>query len=365
MSGADGRLFALDPASALCWLCLEAPDPSAEAIDALCDAAGLTREAATRWYADTIRQLADAALLDGTTAPEGPPPLTLPPPRSGRPPELPADAVTFYGQLAALSFALTVPPSLADLAAGLLSPMLSAQPLPGALSLSVHAVEDAFLLATPAQVLAETGSGLDAAVALELLLVDLAVRRTPHLTMLHAALLGRGRSGVLITGLSGAGKTTLSATLAAAGWRYGGDERVLLSADAATVIPLPTAPCVKPGALPGLCRLFPALEAAAEHPRAGRRIRYLPLPATDPAPMAVRTVAFPERAAGASPTLHEIAPLEGLRRLMEQCLRVPAGFGAAEMQRLLDWHDSLTYVGLRYEEAATAVPLLERLLAVA
>jgi hypothetical protein len=214
-------------------------------------------------------------------------------------------------------------------------------------------------------VLAETNPGLDAAAALELLLVDLAARQTPHLTVLHAALLGRGTNGLLIAGASGAGKTTLSATLAAAGWQYGGDERVLLSPDARTAIPLPTAPCVKAGAIPALRLLYPALLEAPDHPRYGRFVRYLKPPPAEQSPLQVCTVVFPERAAGAEPTLTHIAPLDGLRRLMEQCLRVPRGFGPAQVQHLLDWHDSVTYLGLRYGEAATAVPLLERLVAAA
>jgi hypothetical protein len=362
-------MHALDPASALCWLSLDAPDPQTEALAALHEAAGLTRQAANAWYAATIRQFADAALLEGMPSPPATAPVTLPPPRPDFRSTPIEDAVTLHGRLADLSFALTVPRAMAPLATGLLSPTLSPalsasgsdRAAPDAWKLSVHRVDGAFLLAGPDGVLAETQPGLDEAAALELLLVDLAARQTPHLAVLHAALLGRATTGLLIAGVSGAGKTTLSATLAAAGWRYGGDERVLLSPDASTVIPLPTAPCVKPGAVLTLRRCFPALDNAPDHQRYGRYVRYLKLPAAEQTPMTVRTVVFPERKAGAAPTLHDIAPLDGLRRLMEQCLRVPLDFGAAQVQHLLDWHDGVTYLGLRYSEAATAVPLLEHL----
>jgi hypothetical protein len=362
LSGIEGRMYALDPASALCWLSLDAADPQREALLALQEEAGLSPVAAEAWHAVALRQFAEAGLLEGTTPAEAAAPVTLPPPRADcHLPPLDA-VVTLHGRLAGLAFTLAVPRDLAELAKGLLSPALADEAAADTSPLMLHHIDGTFLLAGPNRVLAETHPGLDAALAVELLLVDLAIRRTPHLAALHAALLGHGSAGLLITGVSGAGKTTLSATLAASGWRYGGDERVLLSADATTVIPLPTAPCVKTGAVPALRRFFPALDRAAEHPRAGRSVRYLNLPATEQSPMTVRAVVFPERTDAAVPALHEIAPLEGLRRLMNQCLRVPRGFGPAEVQRLLNWHDGITYLGLRYSEAATAVPLLERLL---
>jgi hypothetical protein len=125
LSGAEGRMYALDPASALCWLSLDATDPRAEALAALQDAAGLTGAAADTWYAAAIQQFADAALLEGTIAPPAPAPVTLPPARPDFHPTPIEDAVTLHGRLADLKFALTVPRAMAELAAGLLSPALS------------------------------------------------------------------------------------------------------------------------------------------------------------------------------------------------------------------------------------------------
>lgn len=55
-------------------------------------------------------------------------------------------------------------------------------------------------------------------------LVEHAVRRAEGVVPFHAAALSRGSDGVLFAGRSGAGKTTLSVALAAAGWALAGDD---------------------------------------------------------------------------------------------------------------------------------------------
>jgi len=57
--------------------------------------------------------------------------------------------------------------------------------------------------------------------------------------LLHASAVSRQGRAVVMTGLSGAGKSTLSALLAERGWRFLGDEFVLLDPDSGNIAPFP------------------------------------------------------------------------------------------------------------------------------
>jgi hypothetical protein len=75
--------------------------------------------------------------------------------------------------------------------------------------------------------LEETCEARSIVAEVERLLIQRVVPATPHLLTLHAAALQRGGRAWLLTGLSGAGKTTLSLALSRAGWSFGSDEIVL------------------------------------------------------------------------------------------------------------------------------------------
>lgn len=57
--------------------------------------------------------------------------------------------------------------------------------------------------------------------------------------LLHASAVSRQGRAVVMTGLSGAGKSTLSALLAERGWRFLGDEFVLLDPESGHITPFP------------------------------------------------------------------------------------------------------------------------------
>lgn len=69
----------------------------------------------------------------------------------------------------------------------------------------------------------------------------------PDRIFLHGALLDAGAETVALTGVSGAGKTTLGSDLAAAGWRLGSDEIFGVDPDARDAWPAPRAPIARVG----------------------------------------------------------------------------------------------------------------------
>lgn len=94
--------------------------------------------------------------------------------------------------------------------------------------------------------------------------------------LLHGALLGRAGRGLMITGVPGAGKTTLAVALAASGFGYGSDDIVEVAANG-RLAGVPFSPAVKAGAWDLLAAYAPGLARRPVHRRAdGLAVRYLP-----------------------------------------------------------------------------------------
>jgi len=147
---------------------------------------------------------------------------------------------------------------------------------------------------------------------------------TEHL-LVHAAVAAVDGRAVLLPGRSGAGKTTLVASLALAGWRY-------LSDEVAPLDPLGMVhPYPRPLALEEpSTRLVP--EALGRWPDAAGSLvpdLTLVLPSTigavaGPAPAQVAAIVFPEVAAGSTACLGPLSRAEALERLL------PLAFNGSE-----------------------------------
>lgn len=140
----------------------------------------------------------------------------------------------------------------------------------------------------------------------------------------HAAVASRGGRAVVLPGRSGAGKTTLVAALALAGWAYLSDEVAAVGAGA-TLAPYPRPLALEPGSwplLPGAAARWPA-----GVPALVADIR-LVLPATlggpPAAPARPAAVVFPEVVAGGGTTLHPLGRAEALERLLALTFNLPA-----------------------------------------
>ena len=180
----------------------------------------------------------------------------------------------------------------------------------------------------------------------------------PHFLAFHAALLRVGGHAVLFPAPSGSGKTTLSAALAREGWSYMTDEMALLDRSL-TWQGLPFPPCVKAKNYPLIESLHPGLRDVVEHDRFGHRVKYLPLPIHG-GRVAVSTVVFPQYGAEAEGSLKALQPLDGLQRLLKQCVYVPLGFSAADVPSLLEWHSEIEYFALTFRSPQEAVRILSR-----
>jgi hypothetical protein len=184
------------------------------------------------------------------------------------------------------------------------------------------------------------------------------VPRVPHFLAFHAALLQAGGQAVLFPAPSGSGKTTLSVALACEGWSYMTDEMALFDRNL-TWQALPFPPCIKAKNYPLIEQLHSGLRNAVEHDRFGVPVKFLPLPVRG-GRVTVSTVIFPEYGAEAEGSLQALQPLDGLRRLLTQCVYVPLGFSAADVPTLLKWHENVEYFALTFCSPHDAIKAMEK-----
>jgi hypothetical protein len=352
---ASQRLVGLDAVAGLCWLSLEDANPQASAVAAMREGWGIAPEVGAEWFARSLELFRHAGLLAG-----GPPSAQACPIRPVRMP-VPApepDAVEVSLQLLDQDFVLRLPPELLQHLEVLLRPLwrepVASCRRPGATPVHILRAGERWVV-RGGMVQPEPTALDELASAIECVLVSEAVNGTAHLVALHAAMLGRDRRVVLLSGASGVGKTTLACALLHAGWSYGSDELVLLRRGSAALLPLSVPPCVKQEAVGVVARWFPALEHSPLHLRYGQRVRFLPLSGLAMAEGVVQTVLFPRWRAGAVPRVEPVPPAAGLARLLQECVHASDTFGQGDVTDLVRWHEGLRYYTVEYGTAAEAV----------
>lgn len=107
-------------------------------------------------------------------------------------------------------------------------------------------------------------------------IVRLAAGTTPWIAQIHAAAVSNGQASALLMGPSGVGKTTLTVSLLAGGWKLLAEDLTPFDKES-QVHPLPFAPSVKRGAWALLANYWPDLLAQHTHMLDARALRYLPL----------------------------------------------------------------------------------------
>lgn len=188
---------------------------------------------------------------------------------------------------------------------------------------------------------------------------------TDWVASVHAAALGDERGCLLLPGVSGTGKTTLTAALlAGTGLRYLTDDIALLRSKDLCVEPVPGPLVLKRGSWPLLEAALPELAAKPNWRRFDDDVRYWSPPveriATTSLP--VTAVALPRRRAGVAARLVPISPLEGLNGIIAAPATIQPPITAATLERLAGWAKGIAFHRLEYARVEEAVPLLESLL---
>lgn len=181
--------------------------------------------------------------------------------------------------------------------------------------------------------------------------------------LLHASAVEKDGKALIMTGASGSGKSTLSAMLGCKGWRFMGDEFVLLDLVTGDAVPFPRLISLKNEAIG-------AMQATALDGRFGPLMRDTPkgdirhlVPARD----AIRAMAQPAKPAlllfpsfGFDPVVRDISPSEIFIRLTQASTNYVA-LGEAGFSTLTRFINTVPARAIDYRNGEEAEALVDQL----
>ena len=181
--------------------------------------------------------------------------------------------------------------------------------------------------------------------------------------LLHAASVERNGRGLILTGESGSGKSTLSALLGANGWRFMGDEFVLIEPETGLMHPFPRPVSLKNASIA-------ALEAILPDGRFGPRLTGTPkgdIRHLKPEPKAIaamdqpttpRLILFPRF--GLEAAVRDVPPGEVFVRLTQASTNYTA-LGERGFEALTRLVAGVRAKAIDYPNTATALQIVEAL----
>ena len=352
--GRTGRLFQLNHTAAQVWRSLRDGDPEDAILGALAQTHGLdpvTVRGDLESFAHAVRS---AGLLEPDEVSEQR--AVLRPPR-----ERPAlDAAYRLGEIAVR--VTCYPADIAAAFAPLAAPALAPDGAVPQTRLALFRAGETFVLTRDDRVVDHLDTAPAARWAMVRQLVSVGTHRS-WLALLHAGAVATPAGCLLLSGDSGAGKSSLLAGLVHAGFPLVADDIVPLEERSGLVWPVRLAISIKNGSWPVIGSLFPELADAPVISFGGRTMRFL-WPSTralavDSAGSPAAAVLFPRYVQGAPAELTRLDPAQSLTLLGEGGSLLPTTDGG--LAEFLAWWGRLPAYRLSYgrlDEAAAAVRAL-------
>ncbi len=194
-----------------------------------------------------------------------------------------------------------------------------------------------------------------------------AYRSNDFLIAVHAGVIGFEGGCIVFPGASGIGKTTLTAGLMTAGFRYFSDETAILDRESLRVIPCPVSLRVKAGSWEIVSAMWndplPVCETITVE---GIRISYLiPKPGSYAVrpheALPVRYLVFPLYAAGQPSSLSPVSKAESLRRLQAAGYDMGGELDRDRVARLVEWIEQVDCYEMNYGALPDAISMIQGL----
>jgi len=185
-----------------------------------------------------------------------------------------------------------------------------------------------------------------------------AVNAYDFLLNLHAGVVAKGMSCILLPAASGSGKSSLTAALTHAGFSYFSDEVGLIERGTLQVVPVPLAVCVKSTGFDLMSRYYPEIATLPAHKRDdGKVVVYIP-----PRPAAVRRepglishIIFPRYAEGETTRLEPLSRSVAFTRLMDQCVALRHRLDRDNVRDMVRWIGEIDCYSLTFSSLDEAV----------
>ena len=352
--GRTGRLFQLNHTAAQVWRSLRDGDPEDAILGALAHTHGLDPVAVRGDLEAFAHAVRSAGLLGpGEASEEG---VVLRPPR-----ERPAlDAAYRLGEIAVR--VTCYPADIAAAFAPLAAPAMAPNGTLAQTCLALFRAGDDFVLTRDGRLVDRLDTPPAARWAMVRQLVSAGTRRS-WLALLHAGAVASSHGCLLLSGDSGAGKSSLLAGLVHAGFPFVADDIVPLEERSGLVWPVRLAISIKNGSWPVIGSLFPELADAPVIRFGGRTMRYLwpgtRAVAVNSAGYPAAAVLFPRYVKDAPAELIRLDPAQSLTLLGEGGSLLPTTDGG--LAEFLVWWGRLPAYQLSYgrlDQAVAAVRVL-------
>ena len=183
--------------------------------------------------------------------------------------------------------------------------------------------------------------------------------KTEFLVYFHAAAVSRNGHSALLPGVSGIGKSTLTAYLVGCGLDYLGDDCVAMARADWSLRPLPTCLSLKSGSWPLLADLYPELSNLPTVHSHGREARYVEPRQTQYAGRAPSVILFPSYAKGGETCLRALAPLQTMARLIETSTDLHRPATSATLAEFLQFVERTPAYELVYRNLPSAKAAIE------
>lgn len=153
--------------------------------------------------------------------------------------------------------------------------------------------------------------------------------------LIHAALLSRSGSGLLICGSSGAGKSTLSLALSLSDFEYRADDIVHFDASG-HAIGAPFAPALKEGSWTHFERMTGGVFARPTHLRIdGAKVRYVDIPQAERGPLTLGAILVLERLASGPARIEDIDRLDVLTSILQSAYSARGALPVSGLEALV------------------------------